>query len=141
MPDNKRLDLNADLERMTSELLKDVEAATKEVKTRKAADAAKDRRNAIKEKDRKTQMIIIAIAAVVLLAVGIWFTFGRQSGTAVNSAGPVPQQDTKINVSTDTKKNTAATTSKIPTRPASPAQHSAQQGSNDQPYDDAAPGQ
>lgn len=137
MPDDKRLDLNTDLDKMASELLKDVEAATKEVKQRKAADRERDRRNAIKEKDRKTQFIIVAIAAVVILAFGIWFTFGRQPGTAVSQTAPVTQQDTKISVSTGTKVNT----SRLPTRPAPAQQHNPHPVSSDQPYDDAPPGQ
>lgn len=139
MPDDKRLDLNADLDKMTSDLLKDVEAATKEVKSRKAADKEKDRRRAIKEKDRKTQVIIIAIAAVLLLAIGIWVTFGRQSGTPVNQNAPVAQQDTKISVSTN--KTTTTTGPKLPTQPAPSQRHNAQPAAGDQPYDDAAPGQ
>lgn len=137
MPDDRRLDLNSDLDKVASDLLKDVEAAAKEVKQRKAQDREKDRRSAMKEKDRKTSVIVIAIAAVLLIAIASWLTFGRQpSGTGTAPQNVVtPQHNSRIRMPASNFPRP-----KVPVRPAAPAQHNAQP-SNDQPYDDGQPGQ
>ena len=81
MPDKNRLDLNEDLNRLAGDLLKDVKAATEEVRQRKVDDAKKDRRSAVREKDRRLSVIIIAAAAVVLIVIAYFTVFARQSGT------------------------------------------------------------
>lgn len=136
MPDDNRLDLNADLDRVAGDLLKDVEAATKEVKTRKAADREKDRRNAVKDKDRKTSVIIIAVAAIVLILIASWMTFGRQPAGTPVSSNAVTQQNSKINIP-------ASNVSNVPKAPptAAPARRGNNQQGNEQPYDDQPPGQ
>jgi len=134
MPDNNdRLDLNADLDKVADSFLKDVEAATKEVKQRKAADIQKDRQNAIKSKDRKVYVIVIAAAVVLLIMIASWLSFGRQSGTPVPAAAPV-QQNATINPPINN-----ANAPKAPPRPMPQHQGNNQQ-SDQQPYDDM-PGQ
>jgi len=73
MPDDNRLDLSGDLE----SLLQDVEAATDEVKQRKARIAAEDAKDVGREKSRKTQMMLIAIGAVAVLLISYWIVFAR----------------------------------------------------------------
>lgn len=90
--DNNRLDLNADLEKLSGDFLKDVEAATKEVKARKQADAEKDRRNIIRNKDKRTSAIIIAAAAVVLILVAYWTVSARQTDVPAPVTVTVPQR-------------------------------------------------
>lgn len=82
MADNKRVDLNSDLD----QLLNDVKAATDEVKQRQDADKAKDLRSAEKEKSRKTSMLIIAAAAVVIFIIAYFVVFARpEQGTQLTS--------------------------------------------------------
>jgi len=90
--DNHRLDLSSDLDRLASDFLKDVEAATKEVKQRKAADAAKDRQNAVRAKDRRTSMIIIAAATVVLILVAYFAVCAREPQQPPVMATAAPQR-------------------------------------------------
>jgi len=96
MPDDKRLDLNQDLEKISSDLLKDVKAATEEVKQRKASDAEKDRRNAAKQKDRKTSIIIIAAAAVLMVVIAYWVVFGRQPQEQATPNYTPPQTNSRV---------------------------------------------
>lgn len=96
MPDDKRLDLNQDLEKLSSDLLKDVKAATEEVKQRQASDAEKDRRNAAKKKDRKTSIIIVAAATILLLIIAYWVVFGRQPQEPVTPNYTPPQTNTRL---------------------------------------------
>ena len=90
--DNRRLDLNADLDKLSHDFLKDVEAATKEVEDRTRADAEKDRRRATKAKDRRTSTIIIAAATVVLILVAYWAVSARTPEPVAPVAVTVPQR-------------------------------------------------
>lgn len=90
--DNNRLDLNADLEKLSGDFLKDVEAATKEVKARKQADAEKDRRNAVRKKDKRTSTIIVAVATVVLMFVAYFAVAARQPEAASTVQYSAPQR-------------------------------------------------
>jgi len=93
MPDNKnRLDLNEDIGKLAGDLLKDVQAATQEVKQRKASDAEKDRRNAARQKDRRLSTIIIIAAAVVLMAIAYFTVFARPSGEQAHLTLTEPQK-------------------------------------------------
>lgn len=77
MSDGKRLNLSEDLEKITGDLLKDVQDATEQVKKRKAADKARDEQNAEKSKSNKTSALIIGIAAVVLIIVAYFVVFAK----------------------------------------------------------------
>ena len=97
MPDDNRLDLNGDLDKLSGDLLKDVRAATEEVKHRKASDAEKDRRKDVRERDRKLSIIIIAAAVVVLIVIAYFTVFARQSGGQVPLTRTAPQvRNTRI---------------------------------------------
>jgi hypothetical protein len=96
MPDDNRLDLDGDLQKLSGDLLKDVKAATEQVKQRKASDAAKDRRTASKEKDRKTAIIIIAAATIVILIVAWCVMASRPAPAPPNPAYTMPQTNTRI---------------------------------------------
>ncbi len=109
MPDDDRLDLSHDLEKIGSDLLKDVQAASKEVQQRKAKIAAEDAREAGKAQSRKTSMVLIAVGAVVVLLISYWMVFARPAdeqprtpmttsqttgtqakGTAITNSGATP---------------------------------------------------
>ena len=102
MPDNDRLDLNGDLDKLSGDLLKDVKAATEEVKLRKAADAEKDRRSATRDKDRRLSLIIIAVATIVLIMIAYWVVVARQpdggAGTAYTRPKTAPPPITQPTV-------------------------------------------
>jgi hypothetical protein len=84
-----RLDLSGDLEKVAGDLLKDVEAATNEVKKRKQTIAAQESREAEAAKSRKTSLILIAVGTVLVLLISYWVVFARgggQNGTVGNGA-------------------------------------------------------
>jgi hypothetical protein len=116
MPDDKnRLDLNKDLGKLADDLLKDVQAATQEVRQRKASDAEKDRRNAARRKDRRLSAIIVIAAAVVLFVIAYFTVFARQSGEQVHLTLTQPQrQNTRI-----VQPNANRPAPRTPPRPAS----------------------
>ena len=134
MPDDKRLDLSADLDAVTGDFLNDVKAATEDAKKRKASDAAADRRNVVKEKDRKISAIIIAAAVVVLLAIAYWAVFARQPDTVTNAPVVSPQ---KVNAPISTRVTPQAP---LPMTPPAPARNNAHQAEQ-QPYESDPPGQ
>ncbi|MBI2843393.1 MAG: hypothetical protein HYX78_08330 [Armatimonadetes bacterium] len=97
MPDDKRVDIDdmGDLRASGSELLKDVQEATRLAKERKAKDKARDRELATKGRDRAVMISIIALAAVILLGVAYWMIFARGSSAqqnATNQASPAQSQ-------------------------------------------------
>lgn len=89
--DSTRLDLNADLDKIAGDFRKDVEAATREVQERKQADAAKDRRNVVRNKDKRLSLVIIAAATLVLILVAFWVVNARQPGST-SAAYTAPKQ-------------------------------------------------
>lgn len=78
MPDDTRLDFDApdDMEQVKNDLLKDVKDATRQAKQRKADDKARDAELATKGRDRTLMYIISAVAAVVILVIAYFVTFG-----------------------------------------------------------------
>lgn len=132
MPDDKRLDLDADLDKVADDFVKDVEAATKEVKQRKAADLEKDRRSTARVKDRKLSMIIIAAATVLLLLVAYWAVFARQPNTG--TAPPVVSTQ-----NANPKLNAPVSTTTTPKAPPRRARNN--QAGQQQPYGDDLTGQ
>jgi hypothetical protein len=135
MADNpNRLDLGADLDKVSKDFLKDVEAAAKEVKQRKAADREKDRRSATRAKDRKLSVVIIAAAVLVLILIA-WMVSARAPQATTPIVAPSTAANPKI-----TAPVVRTAPPKAPVRPAT-GQDSAQRNQQ-QPYgDDAAPGQ
>jgi hypothetical protein len=132
MPDDNRLDLNEDLQKLSGDLLKDVAAATEEVKLRKASDAAKDRRTASKETDRRTSIIIIAAATVLIIIIAYWLVFARQPQAQPTPAYTAPQHNTRMPA------RTGNTVPRTPPRPA-PANNNNNQANPPNAYDQ--PGQ
>jgi len=130
MPDDNRLDLNGDLDKVAGDFRKDVEAATKEVKQRKAADLEKDRRSATRVKDRKLSMIIIAVAVLVLLLTA-WLVSARSP----QATPPVSVPSTNANP----KVNPPVSTTNTPKAPPLPARNNPD--NQQQPYGDEQPGQ
>ena len=133
MADNNRLNLGADLDEVSKDFLKDVEAATKEVKQQKAADREHDRRSAVREKDRKLSMVIIAVAVLILILIA-WMVFAR--GPQATAPVGIPNTaNPKVNVPVVTP-----TIPKAPPRP-TPMRQDNSQRNDQQPYGDEAPGQ
>lgn len=113
MPDDNRLDLGGDLDKLTGDLLKDVTAATAEVKKRKEKIAAQDAKEAEKTKSRKTQMLLVAIGAVVVLIISYLMVFAKpqedQTDKWANKQQVQTQQATPI-TSPGATRSTATTT-------------------------------
>lgn len=82
MPDDSRINLSGDLDQVASDLLKDVKAATDQVKDRKAAIAAQDALEAQKSKSRRMSALLVGIGAVVVLLLSYWVVFARPDGAA-----------------------------------------------------------
>lgn len=136
MADDDRLDLNADLDKVGGDFLKDIHAATEEAKKRKASDIATDRRNAGREKDRKTSAIIIAAAAVVLLVIAYFAVFAKEPAPVA----PPVNNPQSINTKVNPVAGRVTPAPQAPPRP-TPAQNGGRQA-DQQPYgDDSAPGQ
>lgn len=133
MSDDNRLDLGADLDKVSSDFLKDVEAAAKEVKQRKAADKEKDRRIATRTKDRKMSAVVIAVVALLLVLTAYWLVFAR----APQATTPVALPSTAANP----KINSPAVTNTAPKAPQRPTNLDNGQRNEQQPYGDEAPGQ
>lgn len=132
MSDDNRLDLNSDLEKVSKDFLKDVEAAASEVKQRKAADNERDRKVATRTKERKISMAVIAGAALLLIALAWWLVFARQPQHTEPIRPPVTVANPKLNPPVN--------------RPATPkaAPQRGQQGHQQyeqHPYGDDMPGQ
>ncbi len=86
MPDNnKKLDLNA----IDNDFLRDVQAATEQVKKRQADDKAKAVNEAKSAQSRKTSALLIAIGAVVVFLLSYWVVFGREGGAESDVAGTI----------------------------------------------------
>ncbi len=132
MPDDDRLDLSSDLEKVSKDFLKDVEAAASEVKQRKAADKERDRKVATRAKDRKISMAIIAGAALVLIALAWWLVFARQPQNTEPVRPPVTVANPKLNPPVNRS-----------TAPRVPGQRDRQrhQQYEQHPYGDDVPGQ
>jgi len=76
MTDN-RIDLSNDFSVISDDLLKDVQAATAEVKKRKETIAAQEAREAQALKSKKTSLVLVAIGAVLVLLISYWVVFAR----------------------------------------------------------------
>jgi len=104
MPDNDRVDLSADLDRMKDEFLEHMEAAAEEVKQQLA---------------RQSAIIAGAVGAVVILLVSYWVVFGRSdaNNTAANQTS---YPSTKVRIA-DPVKTPSSTPNKTGARvPAAP---------------------
>jgi len=98
MADDNRLNLSEDLDQLQADLLKDVKAATHEVKQRHAAIKAQEVTEASRAKSRKTQMLLVAIGAIVILLLSYWMVFARPQGQdqiATNNTGTAVTQPAK----------------------------------------------
>ncbi|MGC8863902.1 MAG: hypothetical protein ACP5R5_14185, partial [Armatimonadota bacterium] len=86
MTDDKRLNLDEDLDKLTSSLLSDVKAATDEVKQRQAAARQAEQRSAAKAKSRKLSAILVGIGAIIVLLLSYWMVFARPEVTGADRA-------------------------------------------------------
>lgn len=85
MPDDNRLDLSGELDKINAGFAADVSAAAEEVRKRQAADKAKEDGAASRAQSRKTSAVIIAVAAVLLLLLSYWLVFARGGGDEATS--------------------------------------------------------
>ena len=85
MPDDKRVDLSADLDH--DDLMAGVHAASEEVKKRQDAEKAKQARQAEGKKSKNVSAAVIAVVAVVILLLSYFIVFGGQGGGSESSAG------------------------------------------------------
>lgn len=113
MPDNNRLDLGSELEKISGSFAADVNAAAAQVKQRQAADKAKEAKQADKAQSRKMSAVVIAVAAVVLLLMSYWIVFGQGEGSdnptsGANSAVRAPQPEARITTTSPTSVTTQA---------------------------------
>lgn len=118
MPDDKRIDLSGDLDKLTEDLLADVKTATEQVKKRKADDRAKDAADAEKVETKKTSLIIIGAAAVVLLVLAYFVVFANGNDTAANRTN---QTTTADRMNAPVKTETTTTAPKAPAQAAPPS--------------------
>lgn len=82
MPDDNRLDLSVDLDKIGEDLLADVRKAAEEVKSRRASDKAKEAQSAEKEKTRKISAVMVAIGVVALLVIAYFAVFAKTEAPA-----------------------------------------------------------
>ena len=85
--DQNRLDVDAELDQAHKSMAADLQAASAEVKQQQDADKAKEQKQAVRGRSRKTSAVIVAVAAVVLLLVSYFIVFGGQGSDIDNSAG------------------------------------------------------
>ena len=112
MPDMKRVDMSNDLD----SLLRDVKAATEEVKQRQDDDRHKEARAAEKERSRKLSAIIVAVAAIALFVLAYFVVFAGSNYDAGQMGGTITQHPTphvSVGAST-TRSNTSNSVSNIP---------------------------
>lgn len=88
MTDN-RIDLSDDFSALSDDLLKDVQAATAEVKKRKETIAAQEAREAQAAKSKKTSLILVAVGTILVLLISYWIVFARsdEGASTQSSAG------------------------------------------------------
>lgn len=139
MPDDNRLDLTVDLDKLGTDLLKDVKAATEQVKQRNADDKAKEAKSAEKEQSKKLQVVIIAAAAVILLIVAYFTVFAKDDASAPathSTVVPGAQSNTSAPIRTPgvTQPGASRTNRPANANPAVPAGRSNQ--ATDRPSDD-----
>lgn len=91
MADDNRIDLSKDLEELSQSLLKDVAAATDEVKQRKAAIKKEEEAFVQKGKSRKLMGVLVGAAFVIIILLAVVFAKpGGQGGPTVNAPAPQP---------------------------------------------------
>jgi cytoskeletal protein RodZ len=85
MPDDNRLDLSVDLDKIGEDLLADVKKATDEVKNRRASDKAKEAKSEEEEKTRKISAVVVAIGVVIMLVIAYFVVFAKTEAPAPTS--------------------------------------------------------
>ena len=94
MADDNRINLSEDLDKIANDVLKDVKAATDEVKQRQEAIKLDGQRDSDKARSRKLSALIVGIAAVVIVLLAYVFagpdsTNRQQADAASQSSGKV----------------------------------------------------
>jgi cytoskeletal protein RodZ len=132
MPDDDRLDLSVDLDKIGEDLLADVKKAAEEVKSRRASDKAKEAKSVEKEKTRKLSAVMVAIGVVVVLVIAYFVVFAK-------TQAPTPTTYSQIRTPAPAIKPPAVTPPASNTKPqtTTPMQPPSRPGANaNQPSDD-----
>ena len=79
MPDDNRLDLSVDLDKIGEDLLADVKKAAEEVKSRQASDKEKEARSVEKEKNRKISTVLIAVGVIIAVVIAYFVIFSGKA--------------------------------------------------------------
>jgi hypothetical protein len=110
---NNRIDLSDDFSGISDDLLKDVQAATAEVKKRKETIAAQEAREAQAVKSKKTSLILVAVGTVLVLLISYWIVFARSdegtSGQLNAGSGVQTPPAAKVIVNPGVTQNTGTT--------------------------------
>ena len=121
MPDDKkRYDIDLDFSGASSDLLNDVEAASKAVKQRRTDDKAQEARTVQRSKSNKTSAVLIAVGAVVVFLLSYWIVFAKPQCDATGPGGSTASQcqtaqPTKIAMPLPTKSTTSTPQTSVPT--------------------------
>lgn len=108
MADDNRIDLSKDLEELSQTLLKDVAAATDEVKQRKAAIKKEEEAFVQKGKSRKLMGIMVGAAFVIIVMLAVVFAKPGGQDTGTSAATPAPTPAIKTTATTTTPSSTNA---------------------------------
>ncbi len=137
MHKHNRMNVSGDLDA----LLRDVQAATEEVKQRQDADKQKDIQAAEKQKTKKSSLMIIAVATVVLLVAAYFVVFAGPNvknsqtvyGTSSNAMAPTPNITAVTSTNNNARPNTTLPTLPNQLQPQRAPQNSAPPTGNEQP--------
>ncbi|MDH7601815.1 MAG: hypothetical protein QHI38_06680 [Armatimonadota bacterium] len=104
MADDRRLNLDDSADQLTSNLLKDVQAAAEAVQKRRAAIKEEEKRAAAATKSKKQIGILVAVGAIIVFLISYWIVFARPDTAPQQSAsGPTAvqtQESPKVKIST-----------------------------------------
>lgn len=117
MPDMRRMDMSNDLD----SLLRDVKAATEEVKQRQDDDKRKEARAAQKEKSRKMSTIIIGVAVVALFVLAYFVVFAGSNDQSSQPNSYTSRPAPRVIINNSPQSNSSRSANNVvpvpPTRP------------------------
>ncbi len=88
--EKKRLDLSCDFGLKADDIFADIHAATEEMRIRCEAENAKAKRDAQKEKSRKTSLLLIGIGTIIVLLMSYWIVFAKSGNNNSAAVGIMP---------------------------------------------------
>jgi hypothetical protein len=100
MPDDKKLDLGAELSDLKNAFLNDVGTAAEEVKTQLKAAADSEKKKAQAAKSKQLSAIIVGVSAVVLVLIAYWVVFARPDSNAQDQAKSKYANQPKVRIVT-----------------------------------------